>query len=281
MHGFPDRVLTMLLLAMLCLSSCCRAELQASPLEQSTCGFKEPLVFWLWSSAAGEPDASRLTAAANIEDVSVTTVDGRTLRGYMLRATQAPDTPERTTGYLLVVQGNAMLADQLITHFSPFAARGYDVYIFDYRGYGRSEGKRRLKAILSDYRQIIDHLDALPYQQRTFYGMSFGGVVLLDALRNQTGHMIVAIDSTPSRLSGYGCPAAHDPVSNLPRDSSNLLVITGARDHVVKPAASRELLERAEAHGATVIKDPAWGHPLMDSHTPRRLETVRRFLLQE
>ena len=42
-------------------------------------------------------------------------------------------------GYLLVVQGNAMLADQIITHFDPFARSGYDVYIFDYRGYGRSE----------------------------------------------------------------------------------------------------------------------------------------------
>ena len=89
------------------------------------------------------------------------------------------------------------------------------------------------------------------------------------------------IDSTPSRLSDYGCPAAHDPVNNLPRDAGNLLVIAGARDQVFKPGTSRELLELAQAHGATVLRNPAWGHPFMDNHTQQRLEAVRQFLLQE
>lgn len=282
MHRFPHRVLALiLLLAMQCPGTLSRAEQQAPTLEQSTCGFKEPLVFWLWSAAAGEPDPARLAQAGTVEDISITTDDGRTLRGYRLRAEQAPAAPDRPAGYLLVVQGNAMLADQLITHFSPFAAHGYDVYIFDYRGYGRSEGKRRLKAMLSDYRQIIHYLDTQPYPQGACYGISFGGVVLLDALQQQPGERAVVIDSTPSRLSGYGCPAVHDPVNNLPPDAGRLLVIAGSRDPVVKPAASGELLELAEARGATVIRAPDWGHPFMDSHTRRRLETVRRFLLQE
>jgi fermentation-respiration switch protein FrsA (DUF1100 family) len=93
--------------------------------------------------------------------------------------------------------------------------------------------------------------------------------------------MTLVIDSTPSRLSGYGCPAAHDPVNNLPPDSRKLLVIAGARDTVVTPAASEELLALAEARGAAVIRAPDWGHPFMDSHTRHRLESVRRFLLAE
>ena len=111
--------------------------------------------------------------------------------------------------------------------------------------------------------------------------MSFGGVVLLDALQHQTGDMSVVIDSTPSRLSDYGCPATHDPVNNLPRDTGNLLVIAGTKDQVVKPGTSRELLELAEDRGATVLRDPAWGHPFMDNHTQQRLEAVRQFLLHE
>ena len=105
--------------------------------------------------------------------------------------------------------------------------------------------------------------------------------MLLDALRQQTGDMTVIIDSTPSRLSDYGCPATHDPINNLPRDASNLLVIAGTRDQVVKPETSRELLELAENRGATVLRNPAWGHPFMDSHTQQRLQAVRQFLLQE
>jgi alpha/beta superfamily hydrolase len=259
----------------------CYAGQQSSSLEQSICGLKEPFVFWLWSSAAGEPSAARLAQVANIEDVAITSSDGRILRGYKLKPPHTRDGRDLPRGYLLVAQGNAMLADQIITRFDQFAGLGYDVYIFDYRGYGRSEGKRRLKAILNDYRQIIQQLDTQPYQSRAFYGMSFGGVVLLDALRHHTGGMTVVIDSTPSRLSGYGCPAAHDPVNNLPQDTGNLLIIAGAKDQVVKPGASRELLELAEDRGATVQRELAWGHPFMDGHTQQRLQSVRQFLLRE
>jgi len=282
MHlSLPRCMATLMLLTVHVYGTASYAGQQSSNLEQSICGLKEPFIFWLWSSAAGGASAARLAQVANVEDVAITSSDGRLLRGYKLKSTHARTGKDLPRGYLLVVQGNAMLADQIITHFDQFARLGYDVYIFDYRGYGRSEGKRRLKAILNDYNQIIKQLGTQPYQRRAFYGMSFGGVVLLDALRNQTGEMTVIIDSTPSRLSDYGCPAAHDPVNNLPRDTGNLLVIAGARDKVVKPEASRELLKLAEDRGATVLRDPAWGHPLMDSHTQRRLQAVRRFLLQE
>jgi predicted esterase len=93
--------------------------------------------------------------------------------------------------------------------------------------------------------------------------------------------MTVVIDSTPSRLSDYGCPAAHDPVNNQPRDTGHLLVIAGARDQVVKPGTSRELLELAQVRGATVLLEPAWGHPFMDNHTQQRLQAVHQFLLPE
>jgi hypothetical protein len=274
---------TLMLLAVYVYGTACYAGQTSSSLEQSICGLKEPFIFWMWSSVAGEADATRLARVANVEDVAITSSDGRILRGYKLNASHAQfhankDLPK---GYMLVVQGNAILADQIITRFDQFSKLGYDVYIFDYRGYGRSEGKRRLKAILNDYRQIVQQLGTQQYQRRAFYGMSLGGVVLLDALRHQTGEMTVVIDSTPSRLSNYGCPAEHDPVNNLPGISGNLLVIAGTRDQVVKPEASRELLELAEDRDATVLRNPAWGHPFMDSHTPRRLEVVRRFILQE
>ena len=282
MHlSLPRCMTTLMLLTLHLYGTTCYAGQEPSSLEQSICGLKEPFVFWLWSSAAGEASAARLAQVANIEDIAITSSDGRILRGYKLKATRTQASKGLPMGYLLVVQGNAMLADQIISRFDPFTRLGYDVYVFDYRGYGRSEGKRRLKAILNDYRQIIQQLGTQPYQRRAFYGMSFGGVVLLDALRHQTGEMTVIIDSTPSRLSDYGCPATHDPVNNLPRDAGNLLVIAGSRDQVVKPGSSRELLELAEDRGATVLRNPAWGHPFMDSHTPRRLEVVRRFLIQE
>jgi len=246
-------------------------------LEKSICGLKEPFLFWLWSNAAGRPDPSRISDIENIEDISITTKDSRILRGYKLKASSPK-------GYLLVAQGNAMLADQIIKSFQEFASTGYDVYLFDYRGYGRSEGKRRLRAILSDFGEIIDHLNSLSYSNRLFYGMSFGGIVLLDALKGKSGKKRMVIDSTPSRLSDYGCPEVHDPVRNVPKDCSNMLVIVGHKDTVVKPAMSKELSDTALKRGASILRDPELAHPFMDrdiSLHNRRMRTVKSFLLNE
>ena len=251
-------------------------------LEQSVCGLKEPIVFWLWRRVAGAADPSRVIHERNIEAVSFKTRDGRLIRGYRLKAVAGAEVPFKAKGYLLVTQGNAMLADQIISRFRNFSRLGYDVYIFDYRGYGKSEGKTRLKAILSDYRGIIAHLNALPYPRHLYYGMSFGGIVLLDALKGGDDEKSVVIDSTPSRLSDYGCPEIYDPVSNLPEDSSDFHFIAGDRDPVVKPDSSRELLELAQERGASVLRDPRFSHPFMDRQAEdrnRRRNAVESFLV--
>ena len=184
--------------------------------------------------------------------------------------------------YLLVVPGNAMLADQILGSFTRFASKGVDVYIFDYRGYGRSLGKRRLKAMVSDYGEIIDWLNSMDYKRRLFYAMSFGGVLLLNALRERTADSVV-IDSTPSRLSGYGCPEPYDPVTNLPPQAGNLLFIAGAKDRIVTPRMSRELIETAQQRGASVLRDPEMSHPFEDRSLTvreRRMQAVSSFLLK-
>jgi alpha/beta superfamily hydrolase len=250
-------------------------------LERSICGLKEPFFFWLWRYMAGEPDPSRITGIGNIENYSINTKDHRTLRGYKLKASLTSATPK---GYLLVAPGNAMLADQIVTDFLPFTSAGYDVYIFDYRGYGRSGGKARLKAILSDYSEIIAHLDASLYANRLFYGMSFGGMVLLDALKDQPGNNRMVIDSTPSRFSKYGCPVEHDPMENLPENSSNVLIIVGGRDKVVTSEMTTELVDTAKNRGASLLHDTDLGHPFMDRDIllhSRRMQAVKTFLLNE
>ena len=252
-------------------------------LEKSVCGIQEPFVFWLWSSMAGRPDSALIDGLSNVEDVSIQTVDGRTLRGYKLKAHVSGHDSGNAKKYLLVAQGNAMLADQILSSFTGFSSAGVDVYIFDYRGYGRSEGKRRLKAMVNDYGEIIDLLNSRPYSSGLFYGMSFGGIVLLNALQERQQGNSIVIDSTPGRLSDYGCPEAYDPVNNLPEDSSNFLFIIGEQDRVVTPGMSRELVETARQRGALILRDPEMAHPFMDRNLlvrDRRMAAVNSFLLR-
>ena len=273
-------------LGLLVLSSGCTAagpaaDRASQDLEWSVCGLQEPLLFWLWSHLAGSPDAGRLAGLRHVEDIRFETADRRILRGYKLGATSRDGQPVAARGYLLVMQGNAILADQIIGEFSAYAANGLDVYMYDFRGYGRSGGKRRLKAIISDYLEIRKALES-DYAEGYIYAMSFGGIALLNG-RSLTGAPArLVVDSTPARLSGHGCPPEYDPVSHLPADCRHCLFIVGERDSVVTPSMSRELVDVAVQHGATVLRDDMFAHPFMDAEPSvhrRRLRLVEDYLL--
>lgn len=252
----------------------------AQNLEEAVCGVLEPIMFWLWSNAAGSPNKAYALRFPNVETLSFTAQDGRVLRGFRIKAA-LDESRTNPQGYLLIAQGNAMLADQLVGYFTDYASHGYDVYLYDYRGYGLSEGKARLKAIVADYRAITARLNGLAYQRRLMYGISFGGIVILNVIGDGYEYDAAVIDSTPSRLSSYGCPAEYDPVDNLPNDSSGIMIIAGERDRVVKIKDMQELLEEAEQKSAMVIRDKEFSHPFMDTESlhRRRMEKVKGFLL--
>jgi pimeloyl-ACP methyl ester carboxylesterase len=250
----------------------------AQKLETSVCGaLREPFVFWTWSRAAGTPDAKRALAHEGVSQVSFTTRDRRVLRGYRVAASSP------AAGRLLIAQGNAMLADQLVEYALPFARAGYEVSIYDYRGYGASEGKRRLRAMVSDYVDLIAALNAARSGRRLLYGISFGGIVLLNAIGRGAAFDALVIDSSPARLSPYGCPKEYDPVEHLPADSSRVMIVSGGRDGVVPPSDMRELVDVARARGASVLEDPDLAHPFMDADVAaqrRRTATIAGFLLR-
>ena len=176
--------------------------------------------------------------------------------------------------------GNAMLADQIIGYLGGIAASGYDVYIYDYRGYGRSEGKRRIHAILEDYLEIATELNP-SYSKRVFYGISLGAVVISNILGAGIDYDAAILDSGPSRLSPYGCPKSVDPIAILPEDASKILVITGDRDTVLGEGMTGELRRLAERRGAKIIKDTRFAHPFMDSPAIQaiRMNMVKEFII--
>jgi pimeloyl-ACP methyl ester carboxylesterase len=230
---------------------------------------------------AGRPDVGRISGLRHFDDISFETRDGRVLRGYRLNAADQAGQPVDARGYLLIMQGNAILADQIIGEFSEFARSGVDVYVYDYRGYGRSGGRRRLRAIVSDYGEIIDALNARGYRQHYVYAMSFGGIVLLNGDMSLDSLTRLIIDSTPARLSDYGCPPEYDPVNHLPNDCRHCLFITGEQDRVVSMSMSRELVDEAEQRGASLHHDAVFAHPFMDRNRSvhqRRMRLIHNYL---
>ncbi len=253
---------------------------ESENLEEAVCGStQEPFAFWMWSGAAGKPNPEAASRVPNADALVHKTKDGRLLRGFKLRSTLPG---EAVVGSVLIAQGNAMLADQLLSSLTSFSQAGIEVYIFDYRGYGNSEGKRRLKAMVSDYKEIFDSIGASTQGNRFLYGISFGGVVLLNVIGSGTAFDRGVIDSTPSRVSNMGCPDKYDPVVNFPKDGSRLLLVAGEKDKVVPIKQSEELIDLAKTRGSRAEVHSDYAHPFMDSDIRihrARLELIRSFLV--
>jgi alpha-beta hydrolase superfamily lysophospholipase len=249
-----------------------------SDFEASVCGsFREPFTFWLWRTMAGAPDRRRLEGIKNVEQINLKARDATELGGYKLVASEPK-------GYLLVALGNAMLADQLVADLQFFRDLGLEVYVFDYRGYGISSGKSRLVAIIADYEAIVSHLNALGYAKRFLYGISMGGIILLNATARSAAYTKLVVDSSPSRIAPLGCPERYDPVNQLPEDSSRIMIISGARDNVVPPRQMDELLQVAQSRGARIVRDHAFAHPYQDAYHAvhkKRQEQVAEFLSRQ
>jgi len=128
-----------------CLSTTVAARVDTN-LEKSVCNsVLEPFAFWLWQRSAGTPYLLDDRLPAGVEVIHHRTQDGRLLHGYRLIARTALGVPAK--GFVLVAQGNATLVERLVGRLRDIANSGYDIYMYDYRGYGRSEGKWRRRAL--------------------------------------------------------------------------------------------------------------------------------------
>lgn len=235
----------------------------------------EKLIFWLWSFLAGSADERNVDGLEGVSRETLETVDGRELRGYRI----ATDRP-RPRGYILVVQGNAQLADQLVPLLHSYRSGGYDIFVYDYRGFGASEGKRRLNAMISDYGEIVQELNGRSYEQRVLYGLSFGGVVLLNAVSEKDYDSLV-LEATRGDISAFECPTEWSPPRQLPADCSEVLLMASESDPVIDAEDMEPLLDQARLCGASVVVHSAPYHPFMSEPAAaqrKRWATILDFL---
>ena len=176
-----------------------------------------------------------------------------------------------------------MLASRLLPFLTDLGESGFEVYVMDFRGYGQSQGKRRLKAIVSDYKEMAENLLPGDERKRFLYGISFGGIIVSNVIGSGLEFNRAIIDSAPSRLSTHGCEEKYDPVANVSKDAPKILVIAGEEDHIIKPVDSLELREAVERHGGVTFLAPDLSHPFMDSPEghKERMKLIKNYLLGE
>ena len=108
------------------------------------------------------------------EPFELQSVDGLTLTGWHILPDKAAEPLNRT---VLHLHGNAqnMTAHLLGSYF--LALAGFRLITFDYRGYGRSQGRPGLEGIIADGRSVVQMLLDHPFgrdEPLTMFGQSMG-----------------------------------------------------------------------------------------------------------
>jgi len=187
-----------------------------------------------------------------VEDVFLHTEDGLRLHGWWIGAQD-----DRPT--LLICHGNAGNISHRLDWIELLAKRGLGVFIFDYRGYGKSQGKPIEEGLYQDataaYRYAIDERN-VPPERFYLLGKSLGGAVALDlALREPCGGLILEsaftnIRDMARRMFGplpvhWIAHSRYDNLGKMPTLKVPLLVIHGRRDSVVPFKQGERLCEAA------------------------------------
>jgi dienelactone hydrolase len=251
-----------------------------SSLDEPLCpAWIERLLFGSYSNVAnqgGRPQKSR--PGVTFEEQSFLAQDGTEIYGY--RAFAEAQAPQRQPAVVIVL-GNAMLADQLHDFAAWFALEGFTAYIFDYRGYGGSAGVPTSNVLVKDFREILARVGGKGHPELSVYALSFGGVISLVALADAPPPDTLVLDGVPSSLPWYAfCPDWLNPVETIAHAPARTLVISGTADPVVPPDQMASLRKRAEELGMESWLVEGFSHPGIDDPetTLRRLALVRDFL---
>lgn len=103
-----------------------------------------------------------------VDEYNLETYDGATINGLHFKTKQP-------RGVVLYLKGNSKSIKGWGKFAVDFTRHGYDVIMFDYRGFGKSTGRRSQKGIQQDLQMIYDELKKrVPEKHIVLYGRSLG-----------------------------------------------------------------------------------------------------------
>jgi len=187
------------------------------------------------------------------EEVTFSAEDGIRLHGWWV-----PGEPGRPV--ILFFHGNAGNISHRVENLWLLRRLGLGVLIFDYRGYGRSEGRPDEPGLAQDARAALKWLEerGVPRGELLYFGRSLGAAVALQlALEAPPAGLVLETPFTSIRdLGRLHYPLLHLGLGWLIRDRYDnlakigqlhvpLLVLQGDRDRIVPESMARRLYAAA------------------------------------
>ncbi len=220
------------------------------------------------------------------EDVYFESADGTRLHGWYL---EHPD--PRT--YILFCHGNgehvAYLAPLLRDYFDEYHAT---VLAFDYRGYGRSEGKPNEKGVLADghaaHAWLLERAGIKP-NEMMLIGRSLGAAITVDlaAAHGARGLVLERTFTSIADVAARHYPflpiravmkTQFDSQSKITQYDGPLLQCHGTEDHIVPFDLGRKLFETATTSEKVFVEDTGYGHN--DPYSREYTKALKEFLFR-
>ncbi|MDY7108849.1 MAG: alpha/beta fold hydrolase [Planctomycetota bacterium] len=230
---------------------------------------------------------------AGVESVWFDSADGTRLYGWFVPARDGTETADAAT--IIHAHGNA---GNLLDHFyfsEFFPPAGFNLFIFDYRGYGQSEGAaRKREDLIADTEAALDAMLArgdVDPRRIGLFGHSLGGAIGLNVMadRPEIRAAVITASFTSWRQMAasalvHGDPGAVSsavagvfirdhlrPIDAIARIDRPILIVHGDADPIVPIGHGRGLAAAGPTAELEVM--PGGGHnDLRDTH--RKAETV-------
>jgi len=208
-------------------------------------------------------------AGLAFESVYFNSADGTLLSGWFIPALGVAE-PKAAKGTVIHMHGNAQNMTAQWQYVAWVPKRGYNVFVFDYRGYGQSRGNPEPKGVFEDAVAALDYLRArtdIDTGKLCIFGQSLGGMIAIaSAGASQQGvravlaeapfhsYSALADDRTPGE--GQLVDPTYCATTYVARLSPiPLLLIHGTNDKVVPYSHSEMLLAEAGEPKSLVAVD--------------------------
>jgi len=182
----------------------------------------------------------------DFEDVFFKTEDNLELNGWFIPKKEAKYT-------ILFCHGNAGNISHRLDKIKFFLELGYNVFIFDYRGYGRSQGRPSENGLYQDGEAAYQYLlsQKIPADKIIGYGESLGSAVIIDlAYKKPIGALIIESGFSSGKdmakkiypfLPAWLFSSRFDSINKIKSINIPKLIIHSINDEIVPYAFAQKL----------------------------------------
>lgn len=193
---------------------------------------------------------------------------------------------------LLFAHGNGGNISHRVDIAARFFEEGFSIFLFDYRGYGKSKGKPTERGTYQDIEGVLQYLHkklSIPPSRIIPVGESMGGAIVVELCTHYDFRAAVLISPAislsqvmshlfPDYLLNKKFSGIYDSSEKITKIHSPMLIIHGDNDELVPFEQGRELFRRAN-HPKVFYKIHGAGHnDIYEMGGEKIFKRIRKFI---